>query len=75
MKKIYLILLLSVVSATAILFAAPTTNSDSYYTIKKRGVLKIGISKNYPPLNFHSGKMGVEIEMAKKLAKFLDNFY
>ncbi|MCX7677623.1 MAG: transporter substrate-binding domain-containing protein [Spirochaetes bacterium] len=43
---------------------------DLYQTIIQRGFLKIGISTNYPPLNFNKGERGVEVEMAKELAAF-----
>ncbi len=42
-----------------------------YKSIMERKTVRIGISTHYPPLNFHSGKKGVEIEMARKLGEFL----
>lgn len=41
-----------------------------YQAIIQRGTIKIGISINYPPLNFNKGQKGVEIEMARELAAF-----
>ncbi len=43
---------------------------DLYHTIIQRGIIKIGISMNYPPLNFDRGRKGVEIEMAKEIGAF-----
>jgi len=45
--------------------------ADLYGTIMAKKEIRIGISKHYPPLNFNAGKKGVEMEMAKKLGKFL----
>jgi polar amino acid transport system substrate-binding protein len=42
-----------------------------YKRIIEKKVIRIGISTHYPPLNFNSGKKGVEIEMAEKLGKFM----
>lgn len=47
-----------------------SSGDDLYRSIIQRGALKIGISINYPPLNFNRGQKGVEIEMAKALAAF-----
>lgn len=41
-----------------------------YEEIRQRGEIRVGISKNYPPLNF-KGTEGVEIEIARKLGEFL----
>lgn len=51
---------------------SPVTGAPGVYEeIQKRGEIRIGISRNYPPLNFNAGKEGVEIEMARKLGEFL----
>ncbi len=42
-----------------------------YAAIQARGTVKIGISLHYPPLNFESGRKGVEMEMARELGKFM----
>ena len=57
----------------ALLFAFPASasNRDAYGDILKRGTLRVGISKDYPPLNFNAGERGLEIEMARRLAAFL----
>lgn len=44
---------------------------EAFKSIKTKGVIRIGISKHYPPLNFNTGKKGLEVEMASKLAEFL----
>lgn len=49
-----------------------SAETGTYEKIKARGEIRIGISMNYPPLNFNSGEKGVEMEMAKKLGNFLD---
>ncbi len=60
-----------------VLLISISLNADSYNpgqvykSIMDKKVIRIGISTHYPPLNFHSGKKGVEIEMAKKLGEFL----
>ncbi|MBN2079726.1 MAG: amino acid ABC transporter substrate-binding protein [Spirochaetes bacterium] len=57
----------------ALLFAIPASagDRDAYGDILRRGTLRVGVSKDYPPLNFNAGERGVEIEMARRLASFL----
>lgn len=42
-----------------------------YKEILSKKLLRIGISIDYPPLNFNKGTKGVEIELAHKLSEFL----
>jgi len=44
---------------------------DAFHVILERGTVKIGISENYPPLNFDRGQKGLEIEMARELGAFM----
>ncbi len=57
----------------AMLFAIPASagDRDAYGDILRRGTLRVGVSKDYPPLNFNAGEKGLEIEMARRLASFL----
>jgi len=59
-------------SFTLSTFAADLNSTQVYQRIIKNKVIRIGISKNYPPLNFNSGEKGLEMEMIKKLGEFLD---
>lgn len=71
-KKLSVAISLCFIFLTGSLTAQHAPSSDDLYrTIIQRGVLKIGISINYPPLNFNRGQKGVEVEMAKELAAFL----
>ncbi len=45
--------------------------ADVYAKIMKKKEIRIGISLQYPPLNFNAGEKGVEIMMARKLGEFL----
>lgn len=50
---------------------APAQESNPVYRqVMEKKQLRIGISRNYPPLNFY-GKKGVEIDLARDLGKFL----
>jgi polar amino acid transport system substrate-binding protein len=69
MQKIFLPVIILVLSIS--LNAVSYEPGQVYKSIMEKKVIRIGISKHYPPLNFHSGKKGLEIEMAKKLGEFL----
>ncbi|MBN2158952.1 MAG: amino acid ABC transporter substrate-binding protein [Spirochaetes bacterium] len=51
--------------------AAGLQPGDAYRAIKAAKKIRIGVSKDYPPLNFNGGERGVEIEMANQLGDFL----
>jgi ABC-type amino acid transport substrate-binding protein len=51
--------------------AAGDASEAAYDRIIQKKVIRIGISQHYPPLNFYSGKNGVEIDMAQELGRFL----
>ncbi len=46
-------------------------DGEVYRLIMNRKEIRIGISRNYPPLNFESGTRGLEIDMIQKLQDFL----
>ncbi len=63
-------------TALILAFLAPLAaqdpeRTDLYNEIQKRGTVTIGISENYPPLNFEKGRKGVEIEIARELGAFM----
>ncbi len=62
---------LALVFAHAPLPAAGDAPGTAYDRIVEKKVIRIGVSRHYPPLNFHSGKKGVEIDMARELGRFL----
>lgn len=62
---------LTLVYAYSPLPAAGDTPETAYDRIMGKKVIRIGVSRHYPPLNFHSGKKGVEIDMAQELGRFL----
>ncbi len=64
---IALILLLSILSG----YAKVYNPGDVFKSIKNKKLIKIGISKHYPPLNFSKGSKGLEVELSKQLAGFL----
>ena len=69
-KLFYLVLILfTVFTLTGVL--TYSAEAQVYQKIKNGKVIKIGISKHYPPLNFNKGKKGVDITIAKSLGKFL----
>lgn len=68
-QKLYAVLCL--ITAAVPVSAETTPREQVYRSIIKRGEIRIGISKHYPPLNFHSGKKGVEVKMAEELGTFL----
>lgn len=42
-----------------------------FQSIQKKGIVTIGISQHYPPLNFN-GKQGLDLELGKAIAKMLN---
>ena len=75
-KKLLSYLILIVMIATITPFTAHA-KTDQYDTIKKNGVLRVGLSADYAPYEFEktvNGKReyaGIDIELSKKLAKDL----
>lgn len=51
--------------------AADVRPGDAYREIMQSKTLRVGISIDYPPLNFNSGEKGVEVEMARALGEFM----
>jgi polar amino acid transport system substrate-binding protein len=51
--------------------AAEFQAGEAYRDIMQRKTLRVGISMDYPPLNFNAGEKGVEIEMARGLGEFI----
>jgi polar amino acid transport system substrate-binding protein len=51
--------------------AAEFQAGEAYRDIMKRKTLRVGISMDYPPLNFNAGEKGVEIELARGLGEFM----
>ncbi|HOD13147.1 MAG TPA: transporter substrate-binding domain-containing protein [Spirochaetota bacterium] len=51
--------------------AADIQPGGVYRDIMQSKTLRIGISMDYPPLNFNAGEKGVEIEMARALGEFM----
>jgi len=72
MKKIFFNTLFLLVFLNGAAFSEIIKNGSKYKSIINSKILKVGISKHYPPLNFKSGSKGLEISMAKKLGKFLN---
>lgn len=69
-RKITGALVITVVALTAPQ-AADIRPGDAYRDIMQSKTLRIGISTDYPPLNFNAGENGVEIEMARALGEFM----
>lgn len=63
--------LLFFLSLPCLAAAQDTAPGHAYRDIQQRKQIRIGISKNYPPLNFNAGEKGVEILMARRLGEFL----
>jgi polar amino acid transport system substrate-binding protein len=58
-----------------IIVPGPVSADDArsvLYAIREKKILKVGISRDYPPLNFKSGEKGLEIEMIRALGQFLE---
>jgi ABC-type amino acid transport substrate-binding protein len=72
MKKLFFNTLFLLVFLNGSIFPEIIENGERYKSITTNKILKVGISKHYPPLNFKSGSRGLEINMAKKLGKFLN---
>lgn len=51
--------------------AADFQAGEAYRDIMQRKTLRVGISMDYPPLNFNAGEKGVEIELARGLGEFM----
>jgi polar amino acid transport system substrate-binding protein len=51
--------------------AADEAPGAVYRSIMRKKTIHIGVSKDYPPLNFEAGRAGVEMEMARMLGEFL----
>lgn len=45
--------------------------SDVYSSIMKEKKIRVGVSRDYPPLNFNAGTKGAEIEMIRRFGEFL----
>lgn len=59
---------------SALFISTQLTAGERYDRIIQNGVIKVGISQSYPPLNINANgsHTGVELEMAESLAEFLD---
>jgi len=64
-----LLLLITMTAATG--WASGSRQDDVYRSIMEKKRIRIGISKDYAPLNFNGGERGVEIEMARGLGEFM----
>lgn len=64
-----LILLMTLAGSAG--WASGSRHDDVYRSIMEKKMIRIGISKDYPPLNFNAGERGVEIELARGLAEFM----
>lgn len=64
-----LLLLITMTGATG--WASGSRQDDVYRSIMEKKRIRIGISKDYAPLNFNGGERGVEIEMARGLGEFM----
>ena len=60
---------LAVFLGTTYIYASGT--GPVYSAIMRQKIIRVGVSKDYPPLNFNAGQKGLEIEMLRKLAEFL----
>ncbi|MFC1670066.1 substrate-binding periplasmic protein [Spirochaetota bacterium] len=69
--QIRIIMIIVFFSLPIFLNAKYFSSGEVYNKIIGRNEIRIGISKHYPPLNFNSGKKGVEMLIAKNLGKFL----
>ncbi len=69
-KKITAALLITLL-AIAASQAADIRPGDVYRDIMQSKTLRVGISMDYPPLNFNAGEKGAEIEMARALGEFM----
>jgi len=73
-KKVFFMILI-ITALWGISFSQQPANKKgknlSFQEIKKKGVIIIGISKKYPPLNFSNNSKGVEIKLSKELGEFL----
>ncbi|TFH42959.1 MAG: amino acid ABC transporter substrate-binding protein [Chrysiogenales bacterium] len=70
MMKKAILLILAIAAMIAPSTAVPVS-IDAYGEIMRRQIIRIGVSKDYPPLNFNAGERGVEMDMARRLADFL----
>ncbi|MBN1495516.1 MAG: amino acid ABC transporter substrate-binding protein [Spirochaetes bacterium] len=68
---IYSALILVIPLAGAAGWASGSSQDDVYRSIMEKKRIRIGISKDYAPLNFNGGERGVEIEMARGLGEFM----
>ncbi len=77
MKKMLTMMLLFVVILSCIPLYSASAKDDQYDVIKKRGEIRVGLSADYAPYEFEqtvNGKsryVGIDIELAKKVAKDL----
>ncbi len=71
MFRILLIFAFGLFSLMGSVTAASSENGDVYSAIMRGKQVRVGISKDYPPLNFNAGARGAEIEMIRHLGEFL----
>ncbi len=71
MARNILFILLFIVVISVPLDAKIFSDGEVYRSVINKQEIRIGISKDYPPLNFESGKEGLEIEMIRELEAFL----
>ncbi|KAA1039199.1 ABC transporter permease subunit [Macrococcus equipercicus] len=70
-------MMMTVLLLSCIPFKSASAQDDQYETIKKRGEIRVGLSADYAPYEFEqtvNGKseyVGIDIELAKKIAKDL----
>ncbi|MDH5717614.1 MAG: transporter substrate-binding domain-containing protein [Spirochaetia bacterium] len=74
MKKIVFYIIYIFVFSYYLTAEEPVIRENTFNDIIRKKEIKIGISMNYPPLNFEKDnkKIGIEIEMANSLAEFLN---
>ena len=49
---------------------AATGGGDVYRSIMQKNTVRIGVSRDYPPLVFNAGEKGAEIEMVRRFGDF-----
>ncbi|MCP4137793.1 MAG: amino acid ABC transporter substrate-binding protein [bacterium] len=70
-SRIKIIPVLLFLALSVSLMAKNFAPDQVYRSILLKKELRVGISKDYRPLNFNNGERGVEINMARKLGEFL----
>ncbi len=59
------------VTLVGVVPAPAAGNGEVYSSIIKEKMVRVGISKDYPPLNFNGGAGGAEMEMIRRFGEFL----